>query len=58
MMINLQKATTQLAAVIPFYDSGQYQKAIDGEPGTNVVGLASIVDNFGSTNKVKLQKCI
>lgn len=52
---NLQ-ATTQLAAVIPFYDSGQYQKAIDGEPGTNIVGLASIVDNFGSTEQGEVAK--
>ncbi|MBK7106054.1 MAG: tetratricopeptide repeat protein [Ignavibacteriae bacterium] len=52
---NLQ-ATTQLASIIPLYENGQYQKAIDGEPGTNVVGLTSIVDNYGSTEQGEIAK--
>ncbi|MBK8945777.1 MAG: tetratricopeptide repeat protein [Ignavibacteriae bacterium] len=52
---NIQ-ATTQLASVIPLYEQGQYQKAIDGEPGTNVTGLLSIVENFGNTSQGEIAK--
>lgn len=51
-----QQATGQLATVIPFYEKGQYQKAIDGEPGTNIVGLNSIVENFGGTEQGEVAK--
>jgi len=38
-----------LAKVIPLYESGMYQEAIDGQPSSNIVGLKSIVDEYGST---------
>ncbi len=52
---NLQ-AANQLTKVIPFYEMGQFQKAIDGEPGTNINGLASIVDNYSSTDQGEIAK--
>lgn len=51
-----QLASLQLSKVIPFYEKAQYQKAIDGEPGTDINGLASIVENYGSTDQGELAK--
>ncbi|MCB9247302.1 MAG: tetratricopeptide repeat protein [Ignavibacteriales bacterium] len=50
------QAANQLAKIIPVYDQGQFQKAIDGEAGTDLVGLASIVDNYGSTQQGEIAK--
>ncbi len=46
---NNERATTQLAAIHPFYDNAQYQQAVDGVPERNIVGLKAIVDNYGGT---------
>ena len=46
---NNEEATTYLARIMPSYDMGSYQKAIDGESGTNVLGLKQIVEEYGST---------
>ena len=48
---NNEEATTYLARIMPSYDMGSYQKAIDGESGTNVLGLKQIVEDYGSTQQ-------
>ncbi|MBU1100533.1 MAG: hypothetical protein KKA84_09030 [Bacteroidetes bacterium] len=44
-------ATTQLSRIMDVYNSGSYQEAIDGRPGTNLVGLKSIVEEYGSSEQ-------
>ncbi len=44
-------ATTELARVIPIYDQGSYLEAIDGRPGTNILGLRTIVDEFSGSEQ-------
>ena len=46
---NNEKATTDLGKIYQYYDSGQYQLAIDGVPEKNIPGLKSIVENYEST---------
>ena len=46
---NNDKATTDLGKVYQHFDGGQYQLAIDGIPQQNIVGLKSIVEEYGST---------
>jgi tetratricopeptide (TPR) repeat protein len=46
---NHERALTQLSAVQSLFDSGQFQSAIDGVPERNIVGLKSIVDNYGGS---------
>jgi tetratricopeptide (TPR) repeat protein len=53
---NNENAQVQLGAVMQFYDSGQYQLAIDGLPERNIPGLRSIVDNFGSSDGGELAR--
>ena len=52
---NLQ-ATAELAKVVPLFESGSFQEAIDGQPGTNLNGLKSIVENYGSTEQGEFAK--
>jgi tetratricopeptide (TPR) repeat protein len=47
---NNEKATVELGKVYSFYDNNQYQIAIDGVAERGVVGLKSIVENYGSTH--------
>jgi tetratricopeptide (TPR) repeat protein len=49
-------AAGELNQIITVFDQGQYQKAIDGEPGTQLDGLQSIVDNYGGTEQGELAK--
>jgi len=49
-------ASAQVSQIIPLFDQGQFQKAIDGEPGTQLVGLTNIVDNYGSTDQGEIAK--
>lgn len=49
-------ATTHLSRVIPLYQSGDYQEAIDGTPGTNVIGLKEIAEEYGSTEQGEVAK--
>ena len=42
-----EKAAEELAKVVPLFDGGQYQQAIDGVPENGVMGLRAIVDNYG-----------
>ena len=51
MAKNNLAATTELSRIMEIYNSGSYQEAIDGHPGTNLVGLKAIVDEYGSTEQ-------
>lgn len=49
-----EKAATELGKVFPLYDAaatspGQYQRAIDGQPERGLMGLKTIVENYGNT---------
>lgn len=46
---NLQ-ASIELSRVMPIYDSGSFQEAIDGRSGTNIIGLKKIVENYSGTD--------
>ncbi len=50
------KATTMLAKVVPYYDAGKYDLAINGVPQEGTQGLQSIVDEHGSTKAGQLAK--
>lgn len=52
---NDEKAATELGKIFSIYDRGssdpqQYQLAIDGQPERGLMGLKSIVDNYGNTS--------
>lgn len=49
-------AASQLAKIMPVYEAGSFQEAIDGQPNANVVGLKQIVDNFGNTEQGEIAK--
>lgn len=49
-------ASQLLAKVMPLYDQAQYQLAIDGQPGTELIGLKEIVDEYGSTDQGEIAK--
>jgi len=53
---NNENATAQLGRVFQYYDNGQFQVAIDGVPERNIVGLKTIVENYGSTHAGELAK--
>ncbi len=44
-----QAAAVQLAKVMPLYDSGAFLEAIEGQAGTDIMGLKKIVENYGGT---------
>lgn len=44
-------AALELSRIYSIYDSGSFQEAIEGKPGTNVTGLRSIVDNYGGSEQ-------
>ncbi len=46
---NNDKATTDLGKIYQYFDGGQLQLAIDGIPQQNIVGLKSIVEEYGNT---------
>ncbi|MDH4069023.1 MAG: tetratricopeptide repeat protein [Ignavibacteria bacterium] len=46
---NEQKAAVQLAEIVPYFDSGDFNVAIEGIPEQNLAGLRAIVDNYGGT---------
>ncbi len=52
---NLQ-ATEELSQVIPLFEKGSFKEAIEGQPGTNLVGLKSIVEEYGSTEQGEFAK--
>jgi tetratricopeptide (TPR) repeat protein len=44
-----ESAAIELARVMDLFDAGNYQEAINGQPGTPIIGLKKIVDEYGST---------
>jgi tetratricopeptide (TPR) repeat protein len=48
------KTATQLAKVIPYYDAGKYDQAINGLAQEGAIGLAQIVDENTSTTSGKM----
>ncbi len=50
------KAGIQLAKVINLYDNGAYLEAIEGQAGTDVLGLKKIVDQYGGTENGETAK--
>lgn len=53
---NNLKAATELGKIMNLYDQGNYQEAIDGIPGTDLIGLKKIVDEYGSTENGEVAK--
>ena len=51
-----KEAGVQLARVMNLYDNGAYLEAIEGQAGTNVLGLKKIVDQYGSTENGEIAK--
>lgn len=49
-------AAIELSRVMDMYDSGNYLGAIQGQPGTPVIGLKKIVEQYGSTNNGETAK--
>lgn len=49
-----QEAATKMAKIMTTYESGDYQKAIEGVPGTNVAGLQTIADSYSGTEQGEL----
>jgi tetratricopeptide (TPR) repeat protein len=47
---NDEKASSEMAKVLTYYERGSYQEAIDGVPANNIPGLKKIVEDYGSTN--------
>lgn len=46
-----EAAGVELARVMDLFDAGNYQEAIDGQPGTQIIGLKKIVNEYsGTTN--------
>ena len=44
-----QKAGLELSRMMTVYNNGSYFEAINGKPGTNLVGLKKIVEDYGGT---------
>jgi tetratricopeptide (TPR) repeat protein len=53
---NNEKANAEFGKVYSFYDNGQYQIAIDGVTERGIVGLKSIVENYGGTDAGNLAR--
>ena len=43
-------ATTYLARALPYYRNNQFKLAINGKPGTKIIGLKQIVEDYGSSD--------
>lgn len=50
------EGATRLARIIPVFDRGDLQQAIDGVPSEGTFGLLSIVEEYGSTEAGTLAK--
>lgn len=50
------QAGVQLASIMNLYDNGAYLEAIEGQAGTNVIGLKKIVAQYGSTENGETAK--
>lgn len=51
-----QQAGLELSRMIKIYDSGSYIEAINGKPGTKLVGLKKIVEDYGGTKNGETAK--
>ena len=51
-----ETAGLELSRIMDLYDSGAYLEAIEGRQGTNIIGLRSIVDQYGSTENGETAK--
>ncbi len=51
-----KEAGVQLARVMNLYDSGAYLEAIEGQAGTDILGLKKIVEEYGSTENGETAK--
>jgi len=52
---NNEEAMTALSRISSYYETGQFQKALDGDPsrsirGGKVIGLKAIVSEYGGTS--------
>jgi len=53
---NNERASSALSAIHQFYDNGQYQQAVDGVPERNIVGLKTIVNEYGNSRNGDLAR--
>ena len=51
-----QAAAVELSRVMSMYDSGNYMEAVQGRPGTPIIGLKKIVDEYGGTENGETAK--
>jgi len=51
-----EEAETKLSAVIALYEQGKYPESINGDPAAGIIGLAQIVNDYGSTNSGETAK--
>lgn len=50
------KAAIELSRVMDLYDQGSFLEAVTGRPGTKVIGLKKIVEEYGSTENGETAK--
>jgi tetratricopeptide (TPR) repeat protein len=48
------ESSTRLARILPVYDRGNFQQAVDGVPSEGTFGLKSIVEEYGGTKSGSL----
>lgn len=53
---NNEKANIELSRVIPVFDAGMYLEAIQGNPGSKVIGLKKIVAEYGNSETGEISK--
>lgn len=53
-----EKASLALAKIMPAYENGMYDDAMNGSPGTGLMGLKEIVSQYGSTENGQTAKIL
>ena len=53
---NNQTAGIELSRIMTLYNNGSYLEAINGRPGTPIIGLKKIVEEYGSTENGETAK--
>ena len=51
-----QQAGLELSRMVTIYDSGSYLEAINGKPGTKLIGLKKIVEDYSGTKNGETAK--
>ena len=51
-----EKATGMLAKLVPYYDEGRYELAVNGVPQEGTQGLQAVVSEYGSTHAGEIAK--